>query len=245
MAKEKKKVSVELYHMPLTGRTDDRIGRVVSTGTRTIDDLIKVAVKRRTGLNATTLRASYDILKEVATEEVCEGASVEFGLGYFKIVVSGLFYGDNASWNPSRNSIKAVAVPTSEFRQTAKGTPVQMRGMASTGAFINTVTDVNTGEVNTRLTPGGGVNLKGSKMKIGKLPGEGIRLIRQDNGDEIWIPMNSVLTNESSKISFIVPATLTPGDYLISISTSYTGSGASLKNYRTFIFDQILIVEDN
>lgn len=246
MAKtDKKKLSVECYDNPLTERKDDRIGRVVSTGRLVIKDVISIAASRRTDLNTATLQAAYDILYEVAMEEVCEGASVEFGPVNISVKVRGSFYGDNPSWDPSVNSLQPSAVPNAAFRGTVKDIPVQMRGMATVGVFINMVTDVTTGQQNTCLTPGGGVNLSGSRMKIGTGEGEGIRLIRQDNGEETLVPMTSVLTNEPSRISFIVPATLQPGDYCIGITTAYTGSGSvPLKTPRTFVFDQILAVEN-
>lgn len=245
MAKiDKKKLSIELYDNALTGRKDDRIGRVVGTGRRTIDDLVNIVASRRTDINPVTLRASYDLLYEAAMEETCEGASVEFGPVNISVKVRGPFYGDNPSWDPSVNSLQPSAIPNAAFRKAVKDIPAQLRGMATVGVFINTVTDVTTGQMNTCLTPGGGVNLTGSKMKIGTGEEEGIRLIRQDNGEETIVPMTSVLVNKPSCISFIVPASLPPGDYCISITTAYTGSGnVSLKVPRTFVFDQILMVE--
>jgi hypothetical protein len=79
------------------------------------------------------------------------------------------------------------------------------------------VTDVASGEINSILTPGGGMNMKGNKMKIaGNHPDIGIRLIKQDTQEEIQIPANSVLVNEPSKISFILPQDLRRGDYKLS-----------------------------
>ncbi|WP_019539222.1 DNA-binding domain-containing protein [Proteiniphilum acetatigenes] len=56
---------------------------VITSKSLNKDDLIKTAVARRTDLNAITLRACIDILKQIAVKEVCNGASVAFGLGYF------------------------------------------------------------------------------------------------------------------------------------------------------------------
>jgi hypothetical protein len=48
------KVIVELYDLLITARKDDRFGRVVSTGSLKIDDLIAIAVTRRSDINAAT-----------------------------------------------------------------------------------------------------------------------------------------------------------------------------------------------
>ncbi len=57
---EKNNVMVELYDLSITERKDDRFGRVVTTKSLNEDDLIKIAVARRTDLNASTLKASID-----------------------------------------------------------------------------------------------------------------------------------------------------------------------------------------
>lgn len=93
---DKNSVIVELYDLTLTPRKDDRFGRVVNTKNLNEDDLVAQAVARRTDLNANTLKASMEILKEIATEQLANGATVRFGLGYFSLVVNGVFIGDNA-----------------------------------------------------------------------------------------------------------------------------------------------------
>ncbi|MDR1347563.1 MAG: hypothetical protein LBJ63_03910, partial [Prevotellaceae bacterium] len=55
---EKTSVIVELYDLTITERKDDRFGRVVTSKSLNEDDLIKMAVSRRTDLSPTTLRAS-------------------------------------------------------------------------------------------------------------------------------------------------------------------------------------------
>ena len=76
---EKSGVIVELHNLPFTNRKDDRSGHVVRTKSLKLDDLVKIAVNRRTDLNASTLRSSFELLCDVAQEQVNNGASVDFG----------------------------------------------------------------------------------------------------------------------------------------------------------------------
>lgn len=242
---ERISVIVELYDLTLTKQKDDRFGRVVTIKSLTEDDLIAIAVSRRTDLNPTTLKASMDILQEIAIEQIANGASVSFGLGYFNLVVNGVFIGDNASWDSSIHSLSIHVAPTADLRNAVKSSIVNVLGMASSGLFINSVTDVASGEVNSRLTPGGGVNLTGSKIKIvGDNASIGITLANQSTPDVIAIPPTSLLVNDPSKITFIVPATLVNGDYMLSITTQYSNSGTLLKEPRTYTFDYLLNVND-
>lgn len=236
-------VIVELYDLALTPRKDDRFGRIVTKKSLTEDDLIKIAVSRRTDLNANTLKACMNILKDIAMEEVVNGSSVRFGLSFYQLGVEGVFIGDNAGWDSSQHSLIINSVPMADLREALKTTTVSVRGMASSGTFVNSVTDVATKLVNSRLTPGGGVNVTGNRIKIaGEGNGTGISLINQVTQEIVPIPMSSLLANDPSKLSFVVPGTLQPGDYKLSITTQFSSSSALLKEPRTFVFDQVLNV---
>jgi hypothetical protein len=236
-------VIVELYDLPFTQRKDDRFGRVVINGSFTEDDLIDIAVSRRTDLNASTLRASMDILKEIAEEKVLNGSSVRFGLSFYQLGVEGVFVGNNPSWDNSKHSLTLNSMPVTNFRSSLRAISVYIRGMAGTGTCINQVTDVATQSVNSQLTPGGGVNISGSRIKIvGEADGVGLFLINQANMEVVTIPLSSVLINKPSKISFVVPASLPAGDYKLSLGTQYTTSKILLKETRTYTFEYMLSV---
>ncbi|HZK69740.1 MAG TPA: DUF4469 domain-containing protein [Paludibacter sp.] len=240
---EKNNVTVELYDLTITERKDDRFGRVVTTKSLNENDLINIAVSRRTDLSGSTMRATMDILKEIAREQIANGASVSFGLGYFGLGVNGVFIGDNAKWDASIHSLSIRVTPTADLRNAAKAAVVDVRGMAEIGTVINSVTDVSSGELNNRLTVGGGVNITGSKIKIaGDNAANGISLINQATSDAIFIAANAIAVNDPSKITFIVPAGLASGDYKLSIATQYSSTKTLLKEPRVFVFDYVLNV---
>lgn len=243
MTTNKNSVIVELYDLTLTERKDDRFGRVVTSKSLGMDDLIDKAVLRRTDLNATTLRASMEILQDIAIEEIANGASVKFGLAYINLGVSGVFIGDNAKWDSSQHSLWVKAMPTVELREAVAGCSVDVRGMAAVGIAVNSLIDVTSGEENSRLTPGGGVNITGSKIKIdGESPEIGIRLVNQATNESIVIPKTSILVNEPSKLTFITPADIQAGDYKLSITTQYSASHKTTKEVRVYIHDYVLSI---
>jgi len=240
---EKTSVIVELQDLVLTERKDDRFGRVVTTRSLNEDDLVKIAVTRRTDLSATTMKAAIDILKQIAIEQIANGASVRFGPGYFNLRVNGVFIGDNARWDSTIHKLNVNVTPVAELRAAVQATSVDVRGLSASGLSINSLIDVTTGEENTRLTPGGGVNLTGSRIRItGDAEGVGISLINQANYESIAIPMNAVLTNDPSYISFVVPANLPAGDYKLSLTTQFSSTNIQLKEARTFLFEYVLNV---
>jgi hypothetical protein len=235
------KIFVELYELLLTARKDDRSGRAVSTGSLKIDDLIAIAVTRRSDINAVTMKAVYEILREIALEEVCNAKHVEFGLTYNSLGIEGVFIGDHPVWDKEKNRLVFTSTAAADVRQALKNIEVEILGMASSGIFINSLTDAVSGEVNTHLTPGGGVKLAGSKIKIaGDAEGVGIHLTEINTEAVTDIPAASILDNEPSKITFIVPANLPAGDYKLSITTQFSHSAVLLKEPRTYVFDYVL-----
>jgi hypothetical protein len=237
-ATDKNSVTVELYDLAITECKDDRFGRVATTKSLNETDLINIAISRGTELSISTMQASLSLLKNIAKEQIANGASVSFGLGYFNLLVNGIFIGDSAKWNSDIHALSVGVTPTAELREAVKSVSV-----AEVGTIINSVTDVTSGEVNSRLTPGGGANLSGSKIKvIGDHPTIGIRLINQATNKATVIPFTSLLNNDPSRIMLIVPATLAKGDYKLSLTTQFSTSGSFLKEPRTYIFDCVLNV---
>ena len=182
-------------------------------------------------------------MRGIAIEEIANGASVKFGLGYFNLGVSGVFFGDNAKWDPTQHSLWVKSTPTAELREAILASTVDVRGMATVGIAINSLTDVTTGDMNGRITPGGGVTITGSKLKIdGDSATVGLSLINQATNEATAIARTAILINEPSKIAFIVPSTLPTGDYKLSLTTQYSPSVKTLKEARTYIHDYVLSV---
>jgi len=239
----KSNVVVELYDLAITERKDDRFGRVLTNRSLNEDDLIRIAQERRTDLNATSLKSTMEILKEIAKEQIATGASVAFGLGYFNLSVNGVFYGDDFRWKPEEHSLSVRVTPTAELRNAVGSATITMRGPAPVGTAISTVTDVTSGEVNTRLTPGGGVNIIGSRIRIaGDNPANGIALINQATSEAVKVPMTSILANDPSIVTFVVPAGLAAGDYKLQVTTQFSTASILLNEPRVYLFDYVLTV---
>jgi len=115
--------------------------------------------------------------------------------------------------------------------------------MAASPMAINSVTDVATGEVNSKLTPGAPVNIIGNRIKVeGDKEGVGLKLIQEDTKEETVIPKTHISTNSPSKLSFVVPADLAAGDYRLVIVTQFSSAGRLLKETRSCSFEYLFEV---
>jgi hypothetical protein len=159
------------------------------------------------------MKAAYEILKEVALEEVYNAKQVEFGLSRYGLKVTGVFTGNHPAWKDGERHLVLGAVATVEARETVKTIAVEVIGMAASGAYINTLTDAISGETDAVITAGGAVNLTGVKIRIaGDAPGVGLHLTEINGDAAVDIPSTSIAVNEPSRITFIVPASLPAGD---------------------------------
>ena len=87
------------------------------------------------------------------------------------------------------------------------------------------------------------MKITGSKIKIdGDSAAVGISLINQATNEITGIAKTSILVNDPSKVTFIVPSTLPTGDYKLSLTTQYSPSAKNLKEARSYIFDSVLSV---
>lgn len=242
----KSQVIVELYDIHFEGVKNKSLGHVVTTRSVNEEDLVKIAVARRTDLNAGTLRAAYEILREVAEEELINGASVTFGFGHARLGVNGIFNNDDVKWNPKEHRLYLISSPDDRLRRLMKGTQVKVRGKATVGPIINTITDVASKDTNNFLTIGGMVNMKGVRMKIaGPSPENGLYLTHLDTGVSTFIPPSALAVNHPRSITFTVPASLEPGNYQLSIKTQFVHSQKYLKNPRTYYYFKTHIIGKN
>lgn len=230
-------VAVELYDLPLTQSKGDRYGKVISPSTISEDDLIQLAVERRTDLNPSTLRASLEILSRLAEEKILEGCSVTFGLSHYSTVVNGLFEGDDDRWDADRHSLGLRITPKATLRDQLPTVEVKILGPATTGPVINTITDHASGTVNQQLTPGGVVYIDGKRLKIvGTAPEVGLSLINITTGEELLLAPSTLFQNTRSRLGILLPTEIVPGTYNMKVSTQYSRSNVVNKTPSTFIF---------
>lgn len=230
-------VAVELYDLPLTEKKDDRYAKVISPSTITEEDLIRLAVERRTDLNPSTLRAALEILTALAEEKVLDGCNVTFGLSHYSIAVNGLFTGDADHWDPARHSLSLRSDPNQTLREQLPAVEVQLLGPAITGPVINTITDHSSATINQRLTPGGVVNIDGKRLKIvGDSPEVGVSLINTTTGEELLLAPGTLFQNSPAQLGIMLPEGIALGVYNIKVSTQYSRSNKLNKTPSSYTF---------
>ncbi|MDR1340294.1 MAG: DUF4469 domain-containing protein [Prevotellaceae bacterium] len=114
--------------------------------------------------------------------------------------------------------------------------------VVDTNAVITQVTDMKTGNVNNRLTPGRNLKIAGYKIKIaGDNASNGIYFVNQATFERVWIDDTDIVANNPSELIVVIPA-LAAGTYLLEVTTQYTPD-TLLKESRATTFDKTLTVK--
>lgn len=243
MNNPKNTLLVELYDLAITPGSNKRFGKVLTKKFLKEDDLIAIAVSRRTELNPSTLRAAIDILHEIALEKLLNGASVNFGPGVFKLAVNGAFTTKEPEWNGEEHKVVLQMTPTTQLYQMMEKVEVKVRGMAPVSTCIKTVRELPNGKINESITRGNAVELQGVKLKIaGDDPANGITLTNIVSGEITVIPTANLVANLPKKIIFILPISMKPGDYQLTLTTQFSNGSTLTKQPRSYRFNTILKV---
>ena len=209
----------------LTEREDDFTYKVTYVANRTIKDLCKLAAQNGSKFSASELESAYNDLFAVAKQEGYSASTVEFGFTNNSLGVDGSFIGPKAQFDPSRNSVVLWSSPRAEIKEDMKGISVIVSAVEEGLPTIISVTDVSTGTQNDKLTPGGGLVGTGNRIKIAGEEGKavGFFFVNVKDETETAVPMTSLIRNDPSAFSLIIPA-LADGSYYLEVATQYGGN---------------------
>lgn len=226
---KKRSIVATLVANMLTEREDDFTANVTYVANRTIEDLCNIAANGKSKFTASELLAAHNDLKVVAKEELYSGSTVEFGFTNNSLGIDGSFIGPKAKFDPAKNNVTLRSTPIKEVKEDMKSITVIVGEVVEGLPTITKVTDVFTGEVNGKITPGNTLNGEGKRIKIVGTEGNavGFFFVKAEGETEAAVPMTSVSRNDPSYFSFIIPA-LADGKYYLEVATQYGGNTKQL-----------------
>lgn len=229
-----------LIDNPLTEDPTDSTFSVKSGSMLTTEDIARQLINEGTEFKLETL---VDILNRgdrIVRNALLAGRPVGTGVFYAYPAISGVWYGVNDTFDEKRHKAGVNFQPNAALRESLKAVGVDVLGLANVGPSISTVTDHWSQEVNTLLTPGEDVIIKGRNLRIeGNKEGIGIRFIRVDDNTVTEVEMRRLTINNPSTLQFRIPA-LTPGDYWLELTTQFCRGNVQTKEPRTLRFEKVL-----
>ena len=174
--------------------------------------------------------------------DLCKLAAARLGTKYSASEIEGIY--SEIKGVAARNKVVLRSTPTAEIRSKLTDISVIVSHVEEGLPTIISVTDVASGAVNTKLTPGGGLTGSGQRIKIAGETGDavGFFFVKDGSQTSVAVPMTSVLRNDPSAFSLIIPA-LEDGTYYLEVATRSSGnSKVFLKEVRRNRFPYPLTV---
>ena len=210
---------------------EDKILMLDSAGSLTMADIIEEMKREDTGLRTETLEHALKLFNRVTADLLLRGFSVNTGLFHAVPQFRGTIV--NGAWDPERNSIYVSFTQDKDLREAIAETSVDILGDKASGMYISGVKDAATQATDGTMTPGRNFTISGRLLKVaGEDPKVGIT-IRNEEAGETLLPADMLTVNNPSQLVILVPADLAPGEYTLTVTTQYTGSGTPLKTPRS------------
>ena len=226
------KIRVKLYPNYLPGTEGAYIARTASEASLNIEEVC-AALKNRGGYtgNYENLVENVRQFFDEAAYQLCDGYAISNGYYSVHPNIGGTFNSDKEAHNHQKHPIKFRFRTLSKLRKLAENITVDIDGIADTQGYIVEFTDVNSGDINESIVPGGQFIITGYKIKIaGDNPDVGVYFVSDCCGDATKVADN-LAENTASKIIGVIPKTLN-GSYRVMVKTQHTSGGTLTKDTR-------------
>jgi hypothetical protein len=218
-----------------------------SAGTLHDDDIIRrMEAKEIATLNVNG-KAFVQLFHRECAIAVAEGYNVITGMFRASVSIKGVVYSEQLGHNVAadrlnvRMNLTAGAYAREEI---AANTTVHIAEQpVAGGPVIQKVANPIVGEPNT-VNTGAMVLVQGLRLAVRGDREDAIGIFFTNSDKTVHIPAAHISPNSPSKLQFVLPAEVTPGEWWISIATQATTSSAVLaKEAKIYAYPQPIRVE--
>jgi hypothetical protein len=188
------------------------------------------------GITRTVAEATVKQFEEAILDLVCNGYTVNTDTCRYAPSFRGLIRG--GVWDPQRNSIHVAITQGKRLRDEIADTTVQILGDKPGSMYIASTDDGATRAVDNTATAGAQFTVFGKGLKVV----DGSITLTDSGGRVTTIPESQWANNLPKKLTFLIPAGLSDGDYTLTVSTKY-GHGGNLLNTPHVVTQVITIGE--
>ena len=236
---------VELRENKITERTDDYTASVKTfSDTKSLEYIAKEIVRERTEYRLDTILSIMKLVEEKIRHILYSGYPVMTENVRFSPTITGSFDSHGEVLDDKGMKCGVNVTVNQIVKDGLAGVKLYIDSVQELGgAKIDRVKDLTTGKTDGTVTPGGMVEVTGSKIKCLNEDGSGIGYFRLYNEGESAEEVKVLGVNDPSKIIFIFPTGLLAGNYRLEIETYFSNTSTMLKNPRTLVCPVALKVE--
>ncbi|MBN1977391.1 MAG: DUF4469 domain-containing protein [Anaerolineae bacterium] len=212
-------INYALHENNLTSDPGDYTALVQPAGTAELEDVIERIIAQGSTVTRPDIVSVLEDYHTAIEALVLEGVNVNTPSANYRASIKGVFAGLSDGFDPSRHQVHAAVSAGRRFRRA-----VQSRAQVVKGEAVlprpNPVefTDVNTGERNSVLTPGGMAQVLGHRLKFDSADAaQGIYFVDAGGGET---KVGVVGQNKPGSLMFVVPQGLASGNYTLEVRAS-------------------------
>ena len=226
----------------LTGEPKKYRAQVTNSKSCTFEDIAKHLIKHNVGLSPTAIYGLWEGIKSAVEEFISDGNSINTELFHAHISVKGVFNGLDDGFDGTRHKIRLNLSPGS-LLSAIPGTLKVKKVNSAVKSVIRSVTDIKTGSVNSCLTPGKNVRIKGYRIKInGNDPSCGLYFVPAKGSDDpVKVEPSEFVVNNPSEIIAVIPK-LCKGAWNLRLVSQYSHGTSYSKTPHSLTFEEALYV---
>ncbi|BDD11425.1 hypothetical protein FUAX_38570 (plasmid) [Fulvitalea axinellae] len=214
---------------------NDQIAQVDIAKSHDLDSVVSEMVKRGSTTTRTDILAVLNEYHEVVKDLISQGEGVRLPLVNVSYSISGVFEGEDDTFDPERHTLKLRMQPPNEVKEVLQKISMIKTESQSTDARIKTVENGNTGVSDDTINSSGIITVKGNRLKVdAENPECGLYLLSED-GHEFTVLR--YLENRPQRLMALLPE-LPAGKYALEVRTL----PASNKNIRKARYEHDLTV---
>lgn len=217
---------------------------VQSVGTLTQDQMIERMMRRGSTVTAADASAVLRDYFYVSEDLLLDGHRIKTPFGTLALTIRGRFDSETEAFNPDKHQVVLTLQTSAAFRRQIRDrVQVQRRRANVPQPNVTSYWNLNNGDQNNTLTPGGGAHLFGELLNFDQDDlNQGIFIIPVSdggvlNGEDEPSRVEIVLHNSSRKLAFLVPPDLAAGEYVVEVRKLFGN-----ETIRTGTLEETLVV---
>lgn len=208
-------IKYALYPNPLTDNPEHQRAIIQNQRSCTVEDIIDEMVSEGSTLTRAEALANIESYEATIAKFVSRGRGINTPLMRIAPSITGNFAGSEDSFDASRHEVKLNLLPGKRLQQALEEVSLEKVVPSQRKPEIEAIIDFSSDTTNTRLTPGGVIEIRGTLLKHDPEEEEqGIFFIASD-GSETRAP--SLIRNKPSSVYASVPDELATGEYTVEV----------------------------
>lgn len=206
-------MSIKFYLIDnkLTPDPRDRRAVVVSGGNRTLEDVIDEAADSGTMVTKTDIAAVAGIMFKVMAKMLSQGYTITTPLVNMRPSIKGAFANEGSSFDPAEHEVLVRYVMGPLMKEYMAKTEVEKIEGSNKVPRIGEFLDETSGSLESEITPGGMVVMKGSRIAVNpSMSDEGYYFIDASGAET---KVDRIAKSTATEVIFKIPDTLSQGIY--------------------------------